>query len=759
MSQSTDETRRRRNLDQGVIDGDSGEPAETQYAGYIPRVPRPTTGVRPAAPPAWPPPAAPEEPLPWEDRPTVAMSSQSAAAPRPAATTAAPPRQSAAPASPPRQAAAPAASRPAPAAPAPPPWTPPVEEAPEHAPRRPAVYDPSRVSAAAPPARRRRRWVGPVFGVLAGLIVVALIGLFAYAGWYDQQYAGRIFPGVQVLGVDVGGKTPDEARVLLQNRVADFAGQPVVLTWHGQQWHPQPNELGMQVNLDGTVDKAYAVGRTGNLLATWDARIGAAQHGDVVPLSVSLDENNLLTYLQKQVAPQIDQPLQEGDVWLQGEQVKTTPAQEGRKLDVYAAVQTIRTSLSRLATSEVTLPVTVTTPQVTQAEVDQTSGALKTLLSAPLVAHHADKQFTVAPRDISQKLLKLQRQGPGAPHPFVIAFQDDNLQALVSNWADQIDMAPQNARFAWNNGQLAVLKESQDGVKVDQTAAIAAIKTGLATTDKRNVDLPIITSAPKVSSKDINALGIKGLIGQGTTSYKGSTQARYTNVKVSADYLNGVVVPPGDTFSFLDAVAPITLDRGYVEGYVIAAERTQQGVGGGVCQVSTTTFRAAFWSGLPITERHQHAYRVGWYESMGEPVGFDAAVFDPGVDLKFVNSTPGYLLIQTDMSNDELHVNFYGTKIADDVKLIGPQVENVKDAPPNIYQVDPTLPPGTTKQVETAHKGLDTTITRQIIKGGKVISQDDFFSRFEPWPNWYMVAPDVHTPNPPLAAATPTPNP
>jgi vancomycin resistance protein YoaR len=269
------------------------------------------------------------------------------------------------------------------------------------------------------------------------------------------------------------------------------------------------------------------------------------------------------------------------------------------------------------------------------------------------------------------------------------------------------------------------------------------------------VDLPVITGAPKVSSKDVGSLGIKELIGTGNTSFKGSTEARATNIKVAAGYLNGVVVPPGDTFSFLDAVAPITLDRGYVEGYVIAAERTQKGVGGGVCQVSTTVFRAAFFSAVDITERHQHAYRVSWYESKGEPVGFDAAVFDPGVDFKFVNNTPGYLLVQTDLTADELNVNFYGTKIADEVKLVGPKVANIKDPPQDIYQLDPTLPSGGKKQVETAHKGLDTTITRQVIKNGQVVSTDDFFSRFEAWPNWFMVASDVPTPYPPRPPSPP----
>ena len=125
---------------------------------------------------------------------------------------------------------------------------------------------------------------------------------------------------------------------------------------------------------------------------------------------------------------------------------------------------------------------------------------------------------------------------------------------------------------------------------------------------------------------------------------------------MAANLLNGAVVPPGATFSFLQTVGGIDEAHGFVEGYVIAAERTQRGVGGGVCQVSTTTFRAAFWSGVQITERNQHSYRVGWYEANGEPVGFDAAVFDPGVDLKFVNDTPGYILVEAKVSPDTLTV-------------------------------------------------------------------------------------------------------
>ncbi|MGI8586940.1 MAG: VanW family protein [Chloroflexia bacterium] len=726
MTQRQDDDGRRSRLD-GAIGADA-EQDGAQHTGYIPRVAHPqgadrpldATGVYPRVP----------APPPWEDHPTAPIPVQR----RPAPGYNPPVTQPAAPGYNP-----PVTRQPAPA----------VAPLPAYDPTRP---HPQQVAAVAP----RRRRGGRLLGVLLGLLVLAGIGIFAAAGWYDQQYAGHIFPGVRVLGVDIGGDTPETARVVLENKVAAFTTQPIVLAWNDQQWTPQPQQLGMTVNLDTTINSAYAVGRSGSLLDLWRERWDVANEGRVVPLSVNLDEGALQTYLEKQVAPKIDQSLQEGDVWLQGAQVKTTASIEGRKLEVYPALVAIRESLSRMVTNRIDLPVTVTKPAVSQQEIDATAKTLQTMLSGPLTAHYANKQYSVDPVKISQKLLLLNRApDPATGKHYSIGFQDDNLKALVADWADEIDAAPQNARVAWNNGQLSVIKESQDGVKLDRDKAVAALKSAAATTDKRNVDLPVTSSPPKVSSKDLPNLNIKELLGTGNTSFKGSTVERATNIKVASDYLNGVVVPPGDTFSFLDSVSPITLDRGYVEGYVIAAERTQKGVGGGVCQVSTTTFRAAFWSGVKITERTQHAYRVSWYESKGEPVGFDAAVFDPGVDFQFVNNTPGYLLVQTVIANNELNVNFYGTKIADDVKLVGPKIANPKPPPPDIYQLDPTLPPGTKKQVEFAHAGLDTTLTRQIIKGGQVASQEDFFSRFEAWPNWFMVAPGVPTPYPPRPAGQP----
>jgi vancomycin resistance protein YoaR len=165
------------------------------------------------------------------------------------------------------------------------------------------------------------------------------------------------------------------------------------------------------------------------------------------------------------------------------------------------------------------------------------------------------------------------------------------------------------------------------------------------------------------------------------------------------------------------------------------------GIGGGVCQVSTTAFRAAFYAGLPIVERHQHTYRVSYYEQDGSPTGFDAAVYSPGVDLKFRNDTEGAILIQTsvDTASSTLTFRFFGTPNAREVKLAASKANEVKAGPRLPDGTDPKLPQGQRKQVEWASDGADATIRRTITEDGQVVGNDSFFSRYTPWREKWVV--------------------
>lgn len=587
-------------------------------------------------------------------------------------------------------------------------------------------------------------------GWLAVLLAVVVVAGLASILIYQQVNDGRIYPGVHVLDLDLSGLTVKEAEAKLDARLAEFSSKPVTLAWGDRKWQPQLTEVGVAIDRDATLQTAYDVGRKGGMTDSLGGQWVALREGTVVPLIVNLDEAQIGKYLQV-IGAQIEQPLKEGDVQLDTASgvVTTTIGQEGRSLDLYATVGAIKDALNNLAPATVNVAVTITPPVVSEAEAKRVTATLDTWLSSPVAARFEEKNY-VLDRPTLAKLVGitrvLDRQLPGDHISLTLA--QGPLDNFARNIVQDISRPAQNARFDWNGGGLTVISESVDGRSLDatQTAAlvIAAINQPTAAgANERVAGLPVQVLAPAVSSKDIGALGIRELVGSGRSTFAGSSKERAQNIRVGAGYLNGAVVPPGATFSFLGAIGEISLERGYAEGYVIAAERTKKDVGGGLCQVSTTAFRAAFYSGVPIVERNQHSYRVNWYEADGSPVGFDAAVFDPGADMKFVNDSGNFLLVQAVVNGSELVVNFYGTRPPGlDVQLAdartGPQIA----PPPDRYEVDPNLPPGSKKQVDYAHAGIDATIVRQITKDGQT-TRDEFRSSYRPWPNIFLVASDV----------------
>jgi vancomycin resistance protein YoaR len=257
----------------------------------------------------------------------------------------------------------------------------------------------------------------------------------------------------------------------------------------------------------------------------------------------------------------------------------------------------------------------------------------------------------------------------------------------------------------------------------------------------RTIVLPVTATQPKVAMEQMDQLGIRELVGEGISDFKGSVQGRMRNIEVASARFAGIVVPPGETFSFNAHLGDVVEANGYEDAWVIFGDRTVLGPGGGVCQVSTTLFRAAFWGGYPITERTAHTYRVGWYEQGGQPVGLDATVFAPSVDLKFVNDSPAYLLIQpmVDAKVGTLAFRLYGTRVDRTVMMEGPKIENIVPHGPPVYREDPTLSRGTRKQVDIAHDGADVTIVRIIKRGDQELRRDTFFSHYVPWQAVFLI--------------------
>src|SRR5581483_8564009 len=241
------------------------------------------------------------------------------------------------------------------------------------------------------------------------------------------------------------------------------------------------------------------------------------------------------------------------------------------------------------------------------------------------------------------------------------------------------------------------------------------------------------------------------LIAEGVSNFAGSPDNRVHNIGLMAKRLNGAIVPDGATFSFDQIMGDVGPDAGWAEGLVILDNQTQAGLGGGICQVSTTAFRAAFWAGVPITERHDHSYPVPYYTQGGAPEGFDATVWAPQLDFKFQNDTGAPITITTfvDLNSYQLYVDFLGKPSDRKVDMVGPVISNRKPHPPDKYVTDATLAPGVVQQTDYPHDGFDVMLKRTVTTLDGQTKTDSFPSHYVPWQAIYHVGPG--------GTATPTP--
>jgi vancomycin resistance protein YoaR len=573
-------------------------------------------------------------------------------------------------------------------------------------------------------------------------VVAILLGLTLVT--YEYLYMDRIYPGVSVFGTDLGGLTLAEAEIVLQQKFQDYQPVKLTLRYGERTWAVSPQEMGVSLDAKATAISVYVVGREGSTLnRLWDQG-RTLWFGQAAPFTLLIDEGIGTLYLSR-LAQEINQPVHDAALVVHDFQVEAVPSQVGREVDIAATKQLIYQRIATLKGGPVDLVVHQTPPAI--ADVSQAEFDAERILGSPLILRLPDEgggeggeiAYTLDQTVLAEMLTLRQLKRDDGQVILAAGLDQDKLMAHLQELAKQIDRSPRDGRFDFEpaTGTLTPIVTSQDGRSLNITETVRLV-TAQAVTDQRQVLLPVTITKPQVATENAESLGIKELINEATTYFKGSSQGRMHNIQVAASRFHGLVIPPGGTFSFNEPLGEVSAATGYEESIIIWGNRSAVGIGGGVCQVSTTAFRAAFWGGYPITERWAHGYRVGWYEP---PVGMDATVYSPQVDFKFVNDTPHHLLIETetDLKAGTVTFRFYSTKTDRTVEMEGPFEANVVPHGPDVYREDPTLPKGTTKQIDWAHDGIDVTVYRIVKESDKVLWKDTFFSRYRPWQAVYLV--------------------
>lgn len=326
-----------------------------------------------------------------------------------------------------------------------------------------------------------------------------------------------------------------------------------------------------------------------------------------------------------------------------------------------------------------------------------------------------------------------------------IAFSEQSLREYIDYIDEKYSFPAENALFKFENGKVTAFKFEKYGKQILAKDTLTTVSNKVRMyTDRsdNNLIIEIIdrTITPAITMAQSNDFGIVEKVGEGKSDYSGSIAGRVHNVILATNRFNGVLIPKGQTFSFNKTIGDISSSTGYEQAYIIKNGRTVLGDGGGVCQVSTTMFRAALNTGLPIIERWAHAYRVHYYENDAKP-GFDSTVFNPSNDLKFVNDLDSAILIATeiDQENNLLTYTFYGKKDNRKVEVSDATIWDVMPAPSAKYEDDPTLPRGTSKQVDWAAPGTKSRFHYRVTKNGSVTIDKDFYSVYKPWAAIYMI--------------------
>lgn len=588
----------------------------------------------------------------------------------------------------------------------------------------------------------------PLLTFMGMFVLLFVLAVFLVA--FQIRVQDRVVPGVSAAGIELGGMTYDEAVQALANQYT-YANEAIFTFRDGDRiWQMSAEDLGVSFDVEETISQAYAIGHTTDTIRNLGDQASAWFSGESIPPIVTYNQSVAQTFLEG-IATEIDRESQDATLSVVDTTVSTTRGQIGRKLNISATLAQLSQAIIALDSGrEIPLVVNETPPIVWN--VDEAANKIETALSGSIQLTATDVNglqlgpWTVSQAQIASLLSVTLQDNLDGTRSYDVSISMDAFTGFLETLAPGLITPPVDGRFNFdvNTGQLIVLEPSASGRELNVPETIARLEEAVFTIEGRIVPVAFNYTLSRYHNQVSAAeLGITELVVEATTYFTGSENNRRTNIAVGASKLDGVIIAPGEEFSFNYLLGDIAPENGFVDGKVIFGGRTVTGIGGGICQVSTTVFRAAFEGGFAITERNSHGYRVGYYELNGAAPGLDAAIWQPERDFRFQNNTPYHLLIETDIypAQDAIQFRFYSTKYwqTDIEEAI---VKSVVDAPPNRFISNKDLQPGDIRQVDYSADGADVTVYRNVYDmQGQLVTRDYEFTHYLPWQAVFEVAP------------------
>lgn len=561
---------------------------------------------------------------------------------------------------------------------------------------------------------------------LVWFVVGGTIGFILLALLYSRVSTQRVVANVSVVGVALSHLSRREAEQKLEQQVAGYSLSATL----SKVDMPIPKEV-WRWDIQTTVKEAILLSQTLNPRRLIEILFGKVD----LPMTVEVDPQKYGAW-EARIEKMVAIPGKGAVLEQRGGTFKLVNGEDSIQLNKEKFKEEILARARGLSSEVVEVPLLYERQALTSEESDKIIRVATKLAGKKLEIMLGSETILLTGRELVG-LLSLDPKVVGRAN-------EDVVQEYAQGLSTRYNRPPQDAKLVFEGGKVGEFAPALSGIEVEEnettTRVVEAVEK-LISGDEPTIKIVagVKTTAPKIALESINNLGINELIGRGESYYAHSIANRVYNVGLASSRVSGALLAPGEEFSFNKTVGEISAATGYRTAYVIQNGRTELGDGGGVCQVSTTLFRAAMNAGLPITERYAHAYRVGYYEQNSKP-GYDATIFSPSKDFKFRNDTPGHILIQVmnDPKNYHLVFEIYGTSDGRVATVSEARVSGISPPPPDLYQDDPTLPAGQVKQVDWAAWGAKSVFDYSVTRGGETTFTKTFTSNYRPWANVYL---------------------
>jgi vancomycin resistance protein YoaR len=581
-------------------------------------------------------------------------------------------------------------------------------------------------------------YLAAIFFILADIIAASYL-------LFEKIYQNRIYPNVFVGNIDLSGMNPEEAQKILNKKIDEInqAGfkfnndqdelvlLPIISSFDGDL----TKEV-VSFKTDETVKAAYLLGRNheffDNLKNKLELLLKGDRHLDFIFETADNDIKKILStkfWIYEQPGSDAELLATTTPNYFKKEIFfKIKEEKPGYRFDYNLALSELKKQIKKLDnTSKISISSVQEYPDIKKNECQNIEAQANQFLEqAELTLTFENKKWPID-KDSIANWLTMSR---GTEGKIVLDLNSEKIKAFLSEKiSPSITIKPSNARFEIKDNRVIEFASSIDGRKINEIQTISNLRTNFLTNNEKTLELTTEIAKSNIKTESLNSLGIKEIIGIGHSNFAGSPKNRIHNIKTGATAINGTLVAPGEEFSTVEALGEVTGETGYLKEMTIKGDKTIAEYGGGLCQVGTTLFRSAMASGFPITARRPHSYRVGYYE----PAGTDAAIYGPYPDLRFINDSKDYILIQSRIDGNDIYFDFWGTKDGRTIEKSDPVVYNIVKPQPTKTIETTDLPVGQKKCTERAHNGADAYFDYKVTYSDNTVKETRFKSHYVPW--------------------------